>query len=589
VLTVDKGLTGLFMRRLNLRIDTLALHTIWCVLLLAASANAANLTVKSGGGGNYTTIQSCATAMSPGDTCTVYAGTYNENVTVSAGSVGNYKTITVNGSDVVSVRGFILNSHTQLIGNCPTLQGTVIIPTCGFFISNPLSPSSAACVSLPNGTTDVYITSNVMYACGSGAMISATNNATGASYIYVQGNTLSYACVTQAQAGTSAKECNGIQLGGSHFLVENNDLSHYTLGIWFSDASYVVIRNNAPHDQYETEAGGNAHTDAFYASSDTGANHILIEGNNQYTGVGPNAKGLLTQGEFSPCNGTCSSGLIYRFNSVANIGSGNTSTYGWNHQVMYNNTYVNVGNLCGGSCYGGVDNFLTDTYPTTYSADLNNISYFSFSVPTSGMANPTAFDSSSAATGVSSHNLAYCNTSGASNCSPFGQVYEQGSWTGVPGNILGYVDHVPSNNPNFANLAGNDFHLQAGSSAIGAGTYLTTVAPSDSGSGTSLVVNDASYFQDGYGLSNASSTVHPDCIAFGTASNHVCVTAVNYATNTLTLASSISRSVGEGVYLYSKSDGVQVLTGNAPDLGAYPYGSGTNPPAPPSSLAAVVQ
>src|ERR1700723_1427282 len=106
------------MRRLNLRIHTLAMQTIWCVLLLAVSANAADLTVKSGGGGNYTTIQSCAAAMSAGDTCTVYAGTYNENVTVPAGTAGNYKTITVNGSDVVSVLGFTLNSHTKLIGNC---------------------------------------------------------------------------------------------------------------------------------------------------------------------------------------------------------------------------------------------------------------------------------------------------------------------------------------------------------------------------------------------------------------------------------------------------------------------------------------
>ena len=81
------------------------IKALWCILVLAVSASAANYTVKSGGGGNYSTIQSCASAMSPGDTCTVYAGTYNENVTVSAGTAGNYKTVTVNGSDVVSVTG----------------------------------------------------------------------------------------------------------------------------------------------------------------------------------------------------------------------------------------------------------------------------------------------------------------------------------------------------------------------------------------------------------------------------------------------------------------------------------------------------
>src|SRR4029077_11725024 len=92
------------------------IKTIWCISVLAVSASAANYTVKSGGGGNYTTIQACTTAMSAGDTCTVYAGTYNENVTVSAGSPGGYKTLTVNPGDTVYVRGFAINSHVKING-----------------------------------------------------------------------------------------------------------------------------------------------------------------------------------------------------------------------------------------------------------------------------------------------------------------------------------------------------------------------------------------------------------------------------------------------------------------------------------------
>ena len=94
------------------------IKTVCCILVINLSALAANYTVKPSGG-NYSTIQACASAMSAGDTCTVYAGTYHENVTVSAGTAGNYKTITVNGSDVVNISGgFTLNSHTKLIGNC---------------------------------------------------------------------------------------------------------------------------------------------------------------------------------------------------------------------------------------------------------------------------------------------------------------------------------------------------------------------------------------------------------------------------------------------------------------------------------------
>ena len=542
------------------------------VLLLLLSAPvfawSTTYTVKAGGGGNYTTIQACATAMAPGDTCTVYAGTYNEHVTVPAGTAGNYKTITVNGSDVVTVQSFTLGSHTKLIGNCSSTPSA--INTCGFNIQSPSSPSAARCVSA-GGSTDVYIRNNVMYACGSQSMLTAT----GASYVYIQGNTLSYACTTQSQAGT-VKECNGIFTSGDHILVEGNDVSHVTYNDW-TDASYTIWRDNTVHDLYETEAGGNGHTDAFYASTNTGSNYDVFENNLQYHDVGANAKGLLNQAIYSPCNSTCSTNLIYRYNTINGIGSGNTSTYGWRKNKVYNNTFVNSGQNCGG-CAGGVDNYFQATLNTS---DINNIFYFGFPVTVTGMANPVAADGSSS-TGTWGHSLAYCAANGGANCSLFSHVYEQGSWTNDPGNILGYQDHVPTNNPNFVNLAGGDFHLQLGSPAIATATYLTTTNGSASNS-TSLVVNDVAYFQDGYGLSNAYSTVSPDCIAVGTASNHVCVTAVNYSTNTLTLVSPISWSSGQGVYLYSKSDGVQVLTGPAPDMGAYPYVAGVQ--TAPTSLA----
>src|SRR6267378_1838375 len=127
------------MSRLNLRIVTLVMQTVCCVLLLAVSASGANLTVKSGGGGNYTTIQACATAMAAGDTCTVFAGTYNEVVTIVAGTVGNYKTLTVNSGDAVNVYGFVINSHTKVDG---------------FNITRPSAPASNNCVDVASNATD---------------------------------------------------------------------------------------------------------------------------------------------------------------------------------------------------------------------------------------------------------------------------------------------------------------------------------------------------------------------------------------------------------------------------------------------------
>jgi hypothetical protein len=140
-------------------------------------------------------------------------------------------------------------------------------------------------------------------------------------------------------------------------------------------------------------------------------------------------------------------------------------------------------------------------------------------------------------------------------------------------------------NPLFNNYAGNDFSLTSSSPARNAGKALTIVNGTISNS-TTLVVSDADYFQDGYGLTG----VQADCIAVTTISNHVCITAVNYATNTLTLSSPISAANGDQVWLYSISDGTVVLTDSTgPDIGAVPYSSSSSSgPSAPTGLAAVV-
>src|SRR5882672_9783631 len=136
------------------------------LLLLCAIpslASATNRTVKAGGGGDFTTIQACATAMANGDVCTVFAGTYNENVTVSAGGVSSYKILTVNPSDTVNVLSFTINSHVKVNG---------------FHIQNPSSPNSAPCVSVIGNSTDYFITNNTMTACANFIKEPASANTT---------------------------------------------------------------------------------------------------------------------------------------------------------------------------------------------------------------------------------------------------------------------------------------------------------------------------------------------------------------------------------------------------------------------------
>src|ERR1051326_729065 len=251
------------------------MRTLPLLLFSTILLNAATYTVKSSGGGNFSTIQACANAMAAGDTCTVYAGTYNENVALSAGSAGNYKTLTVNGGDVVYVQGFVAASYTKIVG---------------FHIQYPSSPGSG-CVSIPNGTQYLYIRNNIITQCGvsAKALINISYPST-ASYVFIQGNTISYGC-----ANPGSTVCDSILAFGDHWLIENNDISHYTLSIDYV-STYSVFRNNTFHDQYETEAGGNHHTDIFFSEpgvSTYPSRYNLIEGNFQYNAFGANAKSVL--------------------------------------------------------------------------------------------------------------------------------------------------------------------------------------------------------------------------------------------------------------------------------------------------------
>jgi len=80
-----------------------------------------------GPGQTFTTIQSCMTAIAPGDICNAHASTYNENNLTwgAAGTVGNYKTLQNNGTDIITINCtsspcYTPKSHTKIIGNSPS-------------------------------------------------------------------------------------------------------------------------------------------------------------------------------------------------------------------------------------------------------------------------------------------------------------------------------------------------------------------------------------------------------------------------------------------------------------------------------------
>jgi hypothetical protein len=121
--------------------------------------------------------------------------------------------------------------------------------------------------------------------------------------------------------------------------------------------------------------------------------------------------------------------------------------------------------------------------------------------------------------------------------------------------------------------------LQSNSTALNGGTYLTQANGSGSNSST-LIVDDALYFQDGSWGSDLNRGINffPDWIAIGNVNNVVQISSIDYSTNTITLASNATWSDNDPVWLYKKSDGTRVLYESAPEYGAHEYNVSTVAP-----------
>lgn len=109
--------------------------------------------------------------------------------------------------------------------------------------------------------------------------------------------------------------------------------------------------------------------------------------------------------------------------------------------------------------------------------------------------------------------------------------------------------------PMFVDTAIKDFHLSTLSPMIDEGVFLAKTT--SGGIGTTMVIDSAGYFRDGFGITGLSG----DTIQLQGQTQYAMITAINYATNTLTLSTSLSWTSGQRLSLK--------YNGNAPDLGAF--------------------
>jgi hypothetical protein len=130
-----------------------------------------------------------------------------------------------------------------------------------------------------------------------------------------------------------------------------------------------------------------------------------------------------------------------------------------------------------------------------------------------------------------------------------GLQYDFEAWT-----ALSEVSNELQQNPDIIDPANNNYNLDNDSPCIDAGTWLTNT--DGSGTGTTITVDEANYFFDGYGIDE----IPGDLIFIGSNKN-LRVVDVNYVTETITVDRSISWNAGDDVSLMS-------YNGNGPDIGA---------------------
>jgi hypothetical protein len=506
-------------------------------------AEATTYTVKPSGG-NYTTIQACANVAAAGDTCTIYAGTYAGWTQSKSGSSGSPITFTAN------------------TGNTITVTSSITISSVGYITISYLALQAA--INGDSATNHCIIDHNTATNTPLFANPYVTTQAAGAAYTstdnVISNNTVTYSSPTPGVI---------IQLYGNRNRIENNTISGEGDDCMDLGGANVVVRGNYCYNVNGTQSSGSNHID--FVQNIGGAaptlTQSLIEHNVEQncTNDAGNCHFVITRTNGGNGSVGNSDNLIIRYNYAQNMDGMGFDIGGVGDDVtnahIYNNTVATEGldaaNGAGATLYSD------SCSPCAAGVVLNNIFY---DVTAASTAWSPVAGNNSGDVAMENGNLTY-DVGYAGN---FGSPYSTEATYAA----------LHSKNPNFANYP-TDGTLQAGSPAIGAAVALTTVASSDSGSGTSLIVNDARFFQPGWGDTNA------DWIRVGS-STTVQISAINYTTNTITLVSGISRSSGNPVYLYKDSAGNVVLPGANPDIGAYPYSAASAAaPAPPTNLAGV--
>lgn len=421
----------------------------------------------------------------------------------------------------------------------------------GFEMRNGSDHNEISHCRFTNGMTETWYSSNIIWDNGK---VASTNN-------WIHGCTFAY---NGHVSGLGSCDDKGVPLriGNSyhddsvHNLVE--DCLFYGGGhdLGIIATKYNTYRNNIyHHEAWIIDHWG--HCSNEYASSafgnrcllmenpeGTGGGYCLIEGN-RFGHAGPPADDNGAFGFANPADRSIVRYNMFYANGAAGYYFKRQNGYPDDNRLYHNTFFANGG------------------------GEVSNIFWKGICFP--GGMNPPGNEHGYR--NVIKNNILYDNITENYGCTGGLCIDDRGR--------LLYEDNTYTNNletdPFFVNPDTGDptsltlpnLSLRPGSPAIDNGAALTTVASTDTGSGTTLEVDDAYYFQDGTWA--PPGRIEADWIAVGTVKNTVQISAINYSTNTIYLVEPISRSDGQDVWLFKNSSGAIVLHGSAPDQGAVEF------------------
>jgi hypothetical protein len=522
-----------------------AMATTYYVSTTGSDSNNGSLTAP------FRTIQKAANIVNPGDIVYIRGGVYNARVVLTrSGSSNQYITFQSYPGETATLDGTGLGAGHMIRGSSSNISYLKII---GLKISNFFGTG----IQFDGGGSHIEIRNNeISYgnvspsATNTGHAILITSELwPGPIYytftdIVIDGNNIHNFTTGPRyynECLTVAYDINRFQIT-DNAITSSGNIGIDTIGRHTMSYSPYSVIDAYPHNgiisgNVLTSTGNYAEDSAIYLD---GSHDVTVEKNEIYDGIGVGITVSTEKADVTVSNIIVRRNLVRNksYNTYLSSAGGTTA----NSRIVHNTFVINsgAGRI---SFYVGNGNNNVVKNNIYYSGASTYVNYW-----LAGKTDNSTMD----------YNL-------LSNASEYFQYKGINYYSNTPSNnFMQYKTatskeaHSITGNPLFTDPS-SDYTLQSGSPAIDAGQFLTTTT--SSGSGTSVPVADARYFQAGYGISG----VPGDIIMVG--SNTVTVNAVNYSTNTITVNRNISWNNGDGVsYPHS---------GLRPDIGSNEYVPGT--------------